>query len=50
MSGGLHHVQFVVLLLLLCVAAFAALAKKLQTPYPIVLVLAGLVISFPLAW
>jgi len=28
------------------VAAFAALAKKLQTPYPIVLVIAGLAISF----
>jgi CPA1 family monovalent cation:H+ antiporter len=46
MSGGIHHLQFVVLLLLLCVAAFAALARKLQTPYPIVLVIAGLVISF----
>ena len=46
MSGGIHHVQFVVLLLLICVAAFAALAKKLETPYPIVLVIAGLAISF----
>ena len=46
MSGGIHHVQFVVLLLLICVAAFAALAKKLETPYPIILVIAGLAISF----
>ncbi|MGD1092512.1 MAG: cation:proton antiporter [Bryobacteraceae bacterium] len=32
--------------LLLFVAAFAALARRLQTPYPIVLVIAGLLLSF----
>ncbi|MGH9453462.1 MAG: Na+/H+ antiporter [Terriglobia bacterium] len=33
-------------MLLLFVAAFGALARRLQTPYPIVLVLAGLLLSF----
>jgi CPA1 family monovalent cation:H+ antiporter len=36
----------VVLLLLVMVAAFAVIAHRLKTPYPIVLVLAGLVLSF----
>jgi Na+/H+ antiporter len=45
-SGGIHQVEIVFLLLLLFVVAFAALARKLQTPYPIVLVVAGLLISF----
>jgi monovalent cation/hydrogen antiporter len=35
----------VFLILLLFVVAFALLARKLQTPYPIVLVIAGLVLS-----
>ncbi len=43
---GVHGAQFVLLVLLLFVAAFAALARKLQTPYPIVLVVAGLLLSF----
>jgi CPA1 family monovalent cation:H+ antiporter len=42
----IHAVQQVVLLLLLFVVLFAALARKLQTPYPIVLVVAGLLLSF----
>jgi CPA1 family monovalent cation:H+ antiporter len=42
MSGtGVHAAQLILLLLLLFVAAFAALARKLETPYPIVLVIAG---------
>lgn len=45
-GGGVHAVQTVFLLLLLFVAAFAALARKLKTPYPIVLVLAGLLLGF----
>src|SRR6266404_1066824 len=45
-AGGVHAAQIVFLLLLLFVAAFGALARKLQTPYPIVLVIAGLVLSF----
>ena len=45
-SGGIHEVQIVFLILLLFVVIFAALARKLQTPYPIVLVVAGLLLSF----
>ena len=43
---SLHAVETVILLLLVLVAAFAAMARRLKVPYPIVLVLAGLVISF----
>jgi Na+/H+ antiporter len=43
---GVHAAQLVLLLLLLFVTVFAALARKLQTPYPIVLVIAGLLLSF----
>lgn len=47
MSGsGIHAAQLILLLLLVFVAAFAALARKLQTPYPIVLVIAGLLLGF----
>jgi CPA1 family monovalent cation:H+ antiporter len=46
LENALQHVQVVYLLLLLVVVALAALARKLQTPYPIVLVLAGLALSF----
>src|SRR5713226_2074581 len=45
-SGGIHQIELVILLLLLFVVVFAALARKLQTPYPIVLVIAGLLLSF----
>src|SRR6266478_2116833 len=45
-SGGIHQIELVVLLLLLFVVVFAALARKLETPYPIVLVIAGLLLSF----
>jgi Na+/H+ antiporter len=43
---GIHGAQLILLLLLLFVAVFAALARKLQTPYPIVLVIAGLLLGF----
>ena len=43
---GVHGAQLIVLLLLLFVAGFAALARKLRTPYPIVLVIAGLLLGF----
>jgi Na+/H+ antiporter len=46
MQGGIHGVEIVFLLLLLFVVVFGALARKLQTPYPIVLVLGGLLLSF----
>jgi monovalent cation/hydrogen antiporter len=43
---GLHEAQWILLVLLVFVTAFAALARKLQTPYPIVLVMAGLLLGF----
>lgn len=45
-AGSVQSLEIVVLLLLLFVAGFTALARKLQIPYPIVLVLAGLLLSF----
>ena len=45
-GGGIHAMELVFLLLLVFVVLFAALARKLQTPYPIVLVIAGLFLSF----
>ena len=44
-GSGIQSIEIVLLLPLLFVAGFTALARKLQTPYPIVLVLAGLVLS-----
>src|SRR5271165_5939203 len=43
---GIHGVELVFLLLLLFVVMFAILARKLQTPYPIVLVIGGLLLGF----
>ena len=43
---GVHAVQTVFLLLLIIVAGFAMLARRLKVSYPIVLVIAGLLISF----
>src|SRR5215471_6019660 len=40
------HIEMVFLLLLLFVVVFGALARKLKTPYPIVMVVGGLVLSF----
>ena len=47
MNGGIgtQPVAEVFVILLLFVVVFALLARKLQTPYPIVLVIAGLVLS-----
>ncbi len=45
-TGSIQALEIVFLLLLLFVVVFGALAKKLRTPYPIVLVLAGLLLSF----
>jgi hypothetical protein len=45
-GAEIHAVLQVLLLLLLFVVLFAALARKLQIPYPIVLVVAGLLLSF----
>ncbi|MGA8143114.1 MAG: Na+/H+ antiporter [Candidatus Acidiferrales bacterium] len=45
-AAGIHSVEFIFLLLLLFVAGLAALAKRFATPYPIVLVIGGLILSF----
>src|SRR5450755_1376164 len=44
-AANIHHVEFVLLFLLVLVAALAALARRFQTPYLIVLVVGGLAIS-----
>jgi monovalent cation/hydrogen antiporter len=43
---GIHAAELILLLLLLFVVVFAAVAQKLRTPYPIVLVVAGLLLGF----
>jgi CPA1 family monovalent cation:H+ antiporter len=45
-AGSIHAVEIVLLVLLLFIAAFGYLAKKLASPYPIVLVVGGLILSF----
>jgi monovalent cation/hydrogen antiporter len=45
-GGGVHSAELVFLSLLAFVAIFGAIARKLQRPYPIVLVIAGLLLSF----
>jgi len=45
-SLAIHNVELLILLLVLFVAGLAALAKRFHTPYPIVLVIGGLLISF----
>jgi monovalent cation/hydrogen antiporter len=44
-AAGLVEAQVILLLLIVGVAALAALARRFQTPYPIVLVIGGLVLS-----
>ena len=44
--SSVHAIELVFLLLLLFVVAFGALARKLNTPYPIVMVIGGLLLSF----
>lgn len=46
LTGNVQAVELVFLLLLLFVVVFGALARKLQVPYPIVLVVAGLLLGF----
>jgi monovalent cation/hydrogen antiporter len=45
-ARGIHAVELIMLVLLILVVALAALAKRLKTPYPIVLVIGGLILSF----
>jgi len=44
--SGIGAVQFIFLLLLLFVVVFGLLARKVGTPYPIVMVIGGLLLSF----
>jgi CPA1 family monovalent cation:H+ antiporter len=46
MQGDIHAIEIIFLLLLLFVVIFGALARKLATPYPIALVVGGLLLSF----
>jgi CPA1 family monovalent cation:H+ antiporter len=46
LGENFHAVEIVILLLLVLVAVFAVMANRLKVPYPIVLVVAGLGISF----
>src|ERR1700734_2217229 len=46
MNADIHAVEIVFLLLLFFVVVFGTLAQKLKTPYPIVLVIGGLLLSF----
>ena len=45
-GAGIQGVQAIFLLLLVFVAMFAGLARRLKVPYPILLVIAGLLVSF----
>lgn len=44
--SGFHAAQVILLVLLFSVVAFAALARRLRTPYPIILVIGGLLAAF----
>src|SRR6185436_271018 len=44
--SGVESLQIVFLVLLFLAIAFAALAERLKTPYPIILVIAGLLVGF----
>lgn len=46
MGSAIHNVELTMLVLVVLVALLAVLAQKLKTPYPIVLVLGGLALSF----
>src|SRR5271156_320034 len=46
LGSGVQSVEAVFLLLLVFVAVFAGLARRLKVPYPILLVVAGLILSF----
>lgn len=45
-ATDIHGIEIVFLLLLLFVVVFGLLARKLQIPYPIVMVIGGLFLSF----
>ena len=45
-ADNIHRTELLLLLLLLLAAALTTMARRFKTPYPIVLVIAGLVLSF----
>jgi CPA1 family monovalent cation:H+ antiporter len=45
-AAGIHHVQLMLLLLLVFAIGFGTLAQRLKTPYPIIQVIGGLLLSF----
>jgi Na+/H+ antiporter len=45
-AGSIHHAELILLLLLFLVGALTTLSRRFQTPYPIVLVVGGLLLSF----
>ena len=44
-TSGIHHMELIALALLLATAMLTTLARRFQTPYPIVLVIGGLALS-----
>jgi CPA1 family monovalent cation:H+ antiporter len=44
--GGIHHAELILLLLLFLVGALTTLSRRFETPYPIMLVIGGLLLSF----
>jgi CPA1 family monovalent cation:H+ antiporter len=44
-TADIHNLEFILLFLMVLVAGLAALARRSQTPYPIVLVIGGLAVS-----
>jgi monovalent cation/hydrogen antiporter len=45
-AGGIHHAELILLFLLFTVGVLTTLSRRFETPYPIVLVLGGLLLSF----
>ncbi|HEY6488755.1 MAG: Na+/H+ antiporter [Terracidiphilus sp.] len=44
-TAEIHHLEFILLFVMALVVALAVLARRFQTPYPIVLVVGGLAVS-----
>ena len=44
-AADIHHLEFILLFVMVLVVGLAALARRFQTPYPIVLVVGGLAVS-----
>jgi monovalent cation/hydrogen antiporter len=45
-AAGIHNAELIILILLIFVVSLAAIAKRLEVPYPIVMVIGGLILSF----